>query len=642
MRPEQWKQIEHTVNDAEKAGKRAGRISRELYQTTQQPRSDRSIENAAGARKRKIDKGVQQEAQFEQEAEQLLGQQGSDERLLVDFRMNNLITALRAERDIEQRRRTLITEEVEILAATESAPSGLEVEVLADVRKDLQKLEKEHEEVLHQNPEAYFGLHLRELKKYKRDLETSRIVETPSVQRESEDIVAHLRAGKPVMLYGHLGSGKTELAMHIARTYVGKEALVISGSKNMSLAELYGHQVLAIDRIDRSELDTFIREVEDKFTAWKQTHTDASVDDQRLAHDRILQTYLTQLKSGTISDYFLGPIYRAMAEGRPVIIDEVNAIPHEVLISLNHILTRRVGETINVQQDSGKTVTVQEGFGIMMTGNLNQGQERYVERQDMDPAFLSRLYKVEHDYLPQTTEGTLEDEAGKRNELFALLVAKVMDRNGNMAAPKDTVRKLWNLAKAARITQNVFAGKEVDRAFYFKEGGTRSSKYYLQESVLSLRALDNVITQWQKEGYRYELDYYVWKEFVSQSTVAADKAYLYQILKDQFGFFQTNTWEQSPHYGTGGVVNAFDITVPTNPGAEMEFLGPREVIQAIYGQAPERTEWPEPQVVADAAPEPGEAPEERAEELIELEAFKETIGRDIAELSGLVEQMCGS
>ena len=87
-----------------------------------------------------------------------------------------------------------------------------------------------------------------------------------------------------------------------------------------------------------------------------------------------------------------------MDDGRPVIIDEVNAIPHELLISMNHVLTRKVGDEVNVQQNSGSAITIKDGYGVMMTGNLNQGDERYVDRQDMDPAFLSRVYKIEYDY----------------------------------------------------------------------------------------------------------------------------------------------------------------------------------------------------------------------------------------------------
>jgi MoxR-like ATPase len=136
---------------------------------------------------------------------------------------------------------------------------------------------------------------------------------------------------------------------------------------------------LAIDKINKDELDSFVKQVEQKFEEWIKENPKAKEDEKNRAHDRILQTYLAQFKGGTISDFFMGPIYCAMAEGRPVIIDEVNAIPHEVLISLNHILTRKVGDKINVQQNTGTQVEVKEGFGVMMTGNLNQGQEKYIE-----------------------------------------------------------------------------------------------------------------------------------------------------------------------------------------------------------------------------------------------------------------------
>src|SRR3989338_8643126 len=269
------------------------------------------------------------------------------------------------------------------------------------------------------SPEAFYGLRLKELEGYKKELKHGRIVETPYVQNKAEDIVAHLQANRPVLVYGHFGSGKTELAMHVARKYLKKDALVISGAKHMSLAELYGHQVLSLDKIDTAELDTFTKEVEAKYNAWVDEHKDANEAEKNRAHDRILQTYLTQLKTGTISKYFLGPIYRAAKEKRPIIIDEVNAIPHELLISLNFFLTRKPGDKMNVQQDSGEVVEVpEEGINVIMTGNLNQGQEQYVGRQDMDTAFLSPLYKLEYDYLPQKTEGSLEDEASKENELF--------------------------------------------------------------------------------------------------------------------------------------------------------------------------------------------------------------------------------
>lgn len=600
----QWEAVEKNVSEAEKPIRRARRAS-----TEKQAKSPRVAQKA-----------IEQEEYYRNESEALLGNEQSPERALVKFEKKNLIAALREFNRIKAERQELLNEEADILQSLGDTPTEAEQEALADIRKELERIDEAQKALCESNPEAFFGLHLKGLKEYKNDLEKGRIVETPYVKKQVDDIVAHLRANKPVFIYGHLGSGKTELAMHIARKYLGKEALVISGSKNMSMAELYGHQVLAIDKLKKEELDSFINDVAVKFDEWKLSNPDAGEEEMSRAHDRILQVYVAHLKGGTVSDFFLGPVYRAMAEGRPVIIDEVNAIPHEVLISLNHILTRRVGDVVDVQQNSGSKITVQEGFGVMMTGNLNQGQDQYVQRQELDPAFLSRLYTIEHDYLPQTTEGPLEEAQNQDNELFRLLVAEMMDKNGNLAVPADTPRKLWNLVKAARLTQDVFAGRNVQSAYYFREAAGRAVPYFLQKAVLSLRSLNTILTQWKREGFRRELDYYVWKEFVSQSTVASDKAYLYQILKDQFGFFSNPGWEQNPNYGSGGVVNTFAVKPPANAPEDQTFYGPREVVGLVFGEPPERSKWPvEADEIAIAGTESEIEEEDLGQEIMELE-----------------------
>lgn len=643
--PQQWEPVEKNVQEAEVVERKRRKAATSVSRGKEKEDGSRYDLYPKSRARRKTEEHV---AHHAEQVDTLLGEENSPERQLVSFEKKNLMVAVRAETKIQKKRDALLQEETEILSSLGDTPSEADQEALEEIRSELRDLENERKELLESNPEAFFGIHLKELKEYKQQMESGRIVETPYVKKQIEDILAHLRAGKPVFTYGHLGTGKTELAMHVARKYLGKEAVVVSGSKNMALAELYGHQVLAIDKIDRGEIDRFAQEVEGKFEAWKEAHSEASEQDQSLAHDRILQTYLSTLKGGTISEFFVGPIYKAMAEGRPVIIDEVNAIPHEILISLNHILTRRAGDVVGVQQDSGMTVTVQDGFGVMMTGNINQGQKKYVERQDMDPAFLSRLYKKEHDYLPQKTEGALldannevTDDAGEENELFLLILSKVMDKNGNITAPKDSIRKLWNLAKAARLTQDVFSGKQVNSAFYFQAGGGRALPHFLQESVLSLRALDGILSQWQKDGFKHELDYYLNKEFVSQSTVASDKAYLYQIFKDQFGFFQTDGWEQNPNYGSGGAVHSFSVATPENPSEEVKFFGPREVVQFAYGKAPERTEWPE----FKESTQVEEAEEQREDEAMAeairvLEEARDNIRRELQDLAKEVNDHC--
>jgi MoxR-like ATPase len=633
--PQAWEQVEKNVTKAEKARRGSARASNLLYEKTGIPKEERRKKSPElPAEKNRVLTAAQERVQtLEQEAEQLLGETGSLERALVTLRKKNLITALHQDRNLAKRRAGLNAEETAILKDLDT-PEGSELEALEGIRTELSEVTDEHETLLQSSPEAFYGLHLKELEGYKRELKHGRIVETPYVQKQAEDIVAHLQANRPVLVYGHFGSGKTELAMHVARKYLNKDALVISGAKHMSLAELYGHQVLSIDKINTTELDTFIKEVETKYTAWVDQHKDADEAEKNLTHDRILQTYLTQLKTGTVSKFFLGPIYRAIKEKRPIIIDEVTAIPHELLISLNFFLTRKPGDKLNVQQDSGEVIDIpEEGIQTMMTGNINQGQEQYIGRQDMDPAFLSRLYKLQYDYLPQKTEGSLEDEAGKENELFHLLLVRVMDQNGNAELPEDGIKKLWNLAKAARVIQDVFAGREINNAFYFKEAGGKSIKYILKEAVLTLRALEAIVEQWQLEGYKYELDYYLYKEFVSQSTQASDRAYLYQLLKDQFGFFKNNEWEQSPKYGSGGIVRSFSVSLPANLAKPRTFHGPREMVEFAFGEAPERITWPDTETFTEEGF--GEATEDAAkiEKLRILEDFKKASEEDLVSLA---------
>jgi len=655
---EQWAKIEDNVNEAEKAKRNAQKASRILYSETSIPKIGSNIEDKDGAggemvkkyiagrdeitekdllekskRKRVASTALAREKFFDSEAKKFLGEEGSSERVLVSLRKDNLSKALRFAWALQKQREKLLNEEAEILKTMEGEPTGAELEVLGEIRGELAENSELGEKLLEENPEAYFGLHLKQLKEYKKELTVGKIVETDYVKKEAEDIVKNLLAGKPVLIYGHLGSGKTELAMHIAKKYIGKEALVISGSKNTNQSELYGHQILNINEIKKADLDLFEKEVENKFKVWCAENLKVDENEKNRAHDRILQIYLTQFKSGTVSDFFLGPIYRAMEEGRPIIIDEVNAIPHEVLISLNHILTRRVGDKVNVQQNSGSSVEVGAGFGIMMTGNLNQGQETYVDRQDMDPAFLSRLHKLEYDYLPQSVEGLLE-ESGKEDELFQLILAEIMDRVGNIEAPEDSIKKIWNLSKAARITQNVFSGKEVSSAFYFQEAGGRPMKYLLKENLLSMRALENIIGQWKSEGYAQELDYYIWNNFIREGTIASDRAYLYQLFKDQFGFFKSDGWEQNPDYGSGGNINSFDVNSPKNKPENIKFFGPREVVEFAFGKAPERAKWPE------IKPKNNEQ-DEKFEVEIDLEKIMkvEKLYKEIAETVGRYEAL---
>ncbi|HEU5114225.1 MAG TPA: AAA family ATPase, partial [Candidatus Paceibacterota bacterium] len=345
-------------------------------------------------------------AALEEQANELLGDAHGPEQALIRLRMANLKDALRENQALEREEHRVLGYESRVLKLlidkqNKGAATSREKKALEVLREQQDLIGTAKEKLLSSTPEAWYGLHLKQLKEYKSELESGKIVETEYVKKQAEDIAMHLRAGQPVFIYGELGSGKTEIAFHTARKYFGKEALIISGSKHTSPSELYGHQILSLRDVDNAEAEdqyrAFLKTAEDEINDWKEEHPKATEEEigrqfelirtglqERLAHE---------FRSGTVSDYFMGQVYQAMAEGRPIILDEVNAIPHEVLISLNHLLTRRPGDKVRIQQNSGSEVVVHEGFGFILTGNINEtGDERYIMRQDLDPAFISRLY----------------------------------------------------------------------------------------------------------------------------------------------------------------------------------------------------------------------------------------------------------
>ncbi len=290
-----WPIVEQKVGQAEKISRRLkktrGEAQKEIDGVGGANKKGRSIKE--GMRLRVAEIALEKEKALEKELEEMLGEDNSQQRQFVSFKMSNLRKALKLAHTLKSEIERLKAEETYILGGINEEPNSSELQALQDIREEIGVAESKLDRVIQSSPEAYYGLHLLELKKYKEDLASGRIVETPYVVKQIDDVVSHVRAGRPVMIYGHLGSGKTELALHVARNYIlqnrpdidqkieldyvtwlsqnehasetekqkerseieasRRSALVISGSKNMSTSELYGHQVLDIQKIKKGE-----------------------------------------------------------------------------------------------------------------------------------------------------------------------------------------------------------------------------------------------------------------------------------------------------------------------------------------------------------------------------------------------------
>jgi len=259
LSPKDWNEVEENLNKAEISKRKSLAIDIEgdgekIGTAVSMPESeatDAKILSELGIKP--LDDSdadsIQAEKLAHEEAyEKLMGGEDSPEKALVSLRWKNLSRAMKTEAALERERGRVVEYETGIiknLIGKQDAgePVSAERTLLAKAAEKERALDTADEKLKKSSPEAWYGLNLKELKGYKEQLESGKIVETDYVRKQAEEVVTHARAGQPVFIYGHLGSGKTELAFHVARKYIGKEALIISGSKHTSPAELYGHQV---------------------------------------------------------------------------------------------------------------------------------------------------------------------------------------------------------------------------------------------------------------------------------------------------------------------------------------------------------------------------------------------------------------
>ncbi|WP_029746845.1 AAA family ATPase [Leucobacter chironomi] len=252
----------------------------------------------------------------------------------------------------------------------------------------------------------------------------------------SEALPAVLR-GDPVLLVGETGGAKTALAEHLSRLAVGADPEFVSGYGDITGAQLIGTHEL------RAEA------------------------------------------GATVSVFVPGPLLRAMAEGRPVILDELNAMPAEFLKRLNRVLQLRPGDVFSVQEDAGRELRIAAGFAILATAN-EQTPHRYRGLDRLSAELVNRFganaYRV---HYPDTGLGYEEFPA--ENALLA--AAAVVDERGELP-PELGVDELFRVARAAFISQQVFSGEHGEGfGAYVSTEREIDGRPGLEEAVLAPRTL---------------------------------------------------------------------------------------------------------------------------------------------------------
>lgn len=258
----------------------------------------------------------------------------------------------------------------------------------------------------------------------------------------SEALPALLR-GDPVLLIGETGCAKTALAEYLARRCMGLEPEFISGYGDITSAQVIGaHELRAED-------------------------------------------------GASVSAFMPGPMLRAMTEGRPVILDELNAMPAEFLKRLNRILQLRPGDPLSVQENGGREVRIEPGFVILATAN-DQTPHRYryrgIERlsAELVNRFGANGYRVHYPDSGVAYEGLPAENA-------LLAAAAIVDRHGELPSGID-VDQLLRVSRAAFISQQVFAGSH-GAGFddYVSTEREIDGRPGLDEAVLAPRTLVSIV-----------------------------------------------------------------------------------------------------------------------------------------------------
>lgn len=444
----------------------------------------------------------------------------------------------------------------------------------------LDKLTKE-------DPAAYLAINTHRLGQMYDKLQAGRIVEVPAVRAVIDEGKENLFSTGSITLHGETGGGKTELARIIALEATGQEALVVRCFKGMPTTDLFGSKKL--ESSQNGDTAARLEKVTAEWAAYSEAHPGQS--------DELKAVALKALLDGngvTVSTFVLGPIYKAAAEGRTVILDEFNTLPNSTLMSLNEILVKKPGEIITVQE-TGESIVVKQGFSVIKTANIDYGEKKYTDRVAVEASQTERSRLIHVGALPQQLAGNYTESTGiKDNQLFAIALTACLNNDKEFVAvphgnDKSPLESVWRLSRLASITQLAFAG-QIDTAspYSYKEGGSPVNiKTQIQ---ISNRRLIQILDKWKKTGTHRTLDSIILKDVVLQSQDLKERKYLYQLAQAQGFFRQEDGWKDLT--SISGIRDFEKLEgKPEDKDNKriLQVVKEIEVVEAIYGNRPKES-----------------------------------------------------
>jgi MoxR-like ATPase len=242
-----------------------------------------------------------------------------------------------------------------------------------------------------------------DLLRYARELDSiSRFAVTPSREIALDELLEAVMQGRPVLMLGPSGTGKTTLVQELSRRL------------RTNLEVINGNEVTAGQLWGRTGLDPKIGDV---------------------------------IRDGIVA--------RAMVldDGSLLLWDEANASEEamEKFLKFKVYLTARAGDLVRVPPENPLQRAVGPKFGFILTGNP-KGQ-KHTNRADFPPEIARELTDVNLEYLPE-------------EELFDLALASLAKAGETLPVSIEEVRQdgvLHNLVKLVHEIQNLYLGMSTAR-----------------------------------------------------------------------------------------------------------------------------------------------------------------------------------
>ena len=337
---------------------------------------------------------------------------------------------------------------------------------LSDRRKEIEENLKSFE----LDPKTIDMLRRREVRRMQHDLERYSFAETESRQELIRQVLPDLLQGAPVLFQGETGSGKSQLAKYISERYLGKTPTIVSVSEQIKESQIMGSRGLEAGQ--------------------------------------------------TVFNY--SESVKAQKEGRPVILDEVNLMPHEFAGLLHDLLQKRVGD-VWVHPTTGEKIPITAP--IMATANLKS--ERYKQRYELDVATLRRFIggagAREINYL----DIGKKDKEGNpiAPETLKILSAVLADRHGDIQwSEEEAMQKVEEMKRFVQACRKI----QEDFTLSVREGGeeslARGDRLAFKELVITLKDQIEIMKAWKASGFQEPLDSIVLREFFHKAEISGRAA----------------------------------------------------------------------------------------------------------------------